>query len=252
MRQHKPIVFAAVLCVLSSSMMFSQTERDRQCKAFNSYNRNNFLLKRVDAGLGGYKKKPCSRVWRQVYTFPVRDNFFQLTPIDITVRFKGRVSDFEAAYLFDQYQLKKSSGLRMDDDPCFVVLREKPRNRLPRNHPASMKKGFPSTSCEKSPGARDTARFLENPETDEMLCKENQGKASVVFASDSTGRKTVKKGEGISLRPDTDDNAANVQPSDYERNTSKKAKIYAYRDSDGRLVFTNYSRIRAKGNKHQP
>ncbi len=228
MRRNKLIVLVAMVFILSSTAIFSNAEQDKRKRFPNPthrdiYSKNKFRRRRLF-----YNQKRHSfpyRVFRQWYTFSVRDNFLQLVPVNVTVKFKRPVSEFEAAYLFDHYRLKKSSGMRVTDNPFLIMF--------PGSRPDDIV-GIPERpdffvnySRERPLRVHGKSQFLEAPEKDDIRHKETQGEKNQVLAS-------------------TDDSTKKRQTSDPKRNIRSKAKIYSYRDSEGRLVFSNYGRSKSK------
>ncbi|MFC2165121.1 hypothetical protein ACFLT2_09020 [Acidobacteriota bacterium] len=248
MRKQKRIVLVVIVCFLSSSVMFSQIGRDEQKKILNSNNRNSFSLKnKLYTRLGGYKKHPYSRVSRQCYTFSVRDNFYQLVPINVTVRFKRPVSDFEAAYLFDHYRLKKSTGMKVTDNPFLSmftgdrpeeptvhILKRNPQVDSPElqglHHLRNRPDDLGEYAYERPRRLLGRSQPLEAHEKKDMSYEKTQKRTNRVLAS-------------------TEDSTKNIRVSDANRITRSKAKIYTYRDSEGRLVITNYGRSKRKSIK---
>jgi hypothetical protein len=249
MGKKEPIILVFMICILSSPAVFGQSGRDKQDKIFNPYSRNNFSFRNnLGARLGGYKKKPFSTFPHQVYTFPVRDNFYQLVPVNVTVRCKRPVSEFEAAYLFDHYRLKKSSGLRMDDEPGLIVspgdCPKKPPRYAPERNPyvdyheqngsfllRNRRDDFGDFSGEKLCKLHSKSRFPEGQSEQEMLHSDIQREANQRLASN-------------------DDSTKKIQISDPKRIIRSKAKIHSYRDGKGKLVFTNYGGNKGKSIKN--
>ena len=93
------------------------------------------------------------------------------------------------------------------------------------------------------------SQFLEALEKNDMQHKEIQEETNSILTASNASRKPVKKENGIPPSPETDNNTRKIQSSDNKRIVRSKAKIYSYRDSDGRLVFTNYCRSKSKTNK---
>jgi hypothetical protein len=88
--------------------------------------------------------------------------------------------------------------------------------------------------------AGGTMRPPEAQKKENMQHKDVHGKKNLALPARKAGLKTVNKDSGIQPHHETDDNLRGIQSSDNERIIRPKTKIYTYRDSEGKLVITNY------------
>jgi hypothetical protein len=91
------------------------------------------------------------------------------------------------------------------------------------------------------PRAGNARRDDDAPKREEMLQKDVHDEANLVLDANNAGHEAVKKSNGILPDSETDKYTKKIQSSDNKSSIRSKAKIYNYRDSEGRLVITNYS-----------
>ncbi|MGD8538937.1 MAG: hypothetical protein PVI66_09485 [Candidatus Aminicenantes bacterium] len=97
--------------------------------------------------------------------------------------------------------------------------------------------------------AGGTMRFSEARKKENMQHKGIHGKEDLVLSTSKASLKAVNKDNGIQPHPGTNDNMRVTQPSDKKRIIRSKTKIYTYRDSEGKLVVTNYYLSKSNTNK---
>ncbi len=98
-------------------------------------------------------------------------------------------------------------------------------------------------------GAGGTMRFPEARKKENMQHKDIPRKENLVLPANKAGLKAVNKDNGIQPYPGTNDNMRESQSSDNKRIIRSKTKIYTYRDSEGKLVITNYYLSKSDTNK---
>jgi hypothetical protein len=103
---------------------------------------------------------------------------------------------------------------------------------------------------EKTPNADTTSQSSEALNKENMVYKDIDGETTQVPAASNSGQKAVNKDNGFPPYSETKDNVRETQSSDNKSNIRSKAKIYKYRDSEGRLVITNYSLSKSNTNKN--
>ena len=94
-----------------------------------------------------------------------------------------------------------------------------------------------------------TSQFSETLNKEIMLHKNAGGETGQVLTASNSGRMAVNKDNGIQSYPESTDNKKETQSFDNKLILRSKTKIYTYRDSEGRLVVTNYCRYKNKTNK---
>jgi hypothetical protein len=108
---------------------------------------------------------------------------------------------------------------------------------------------FGNYSFERPHRERDTKRFPKALNKEDIWHKDTDGETNQVLTAPNSGRKAVNKDNGTPPYPGTNDNMRETQSSDNKPIIRSKAKIYTYRDSEGRLVITNYYRSKSNANK---
>jgi hypothetical protein len=83
----------------------------------------------------------------------------------------------------------------------------------------------------------------------DMQQPEATGGANQDFVAPQSIRKAVKADKGIRHNPEDVSETEQKRSSDTKLINRSKAKIYTYRDSKGRLVFTNYAGKKSRTNK---
>jgi hypothetical protein len=258
MRKKKPVVLVSIIFILYLTAIFSNAEQDKRKRSPNSTHRDIYSKSKVHTRRIGYNQQPSSRVLppKQRYSIPVRDNFLRLDP-DIIVKLKMPLSDFEKAYLFSEYLSKEESRMRMGEsrsvESMIQIIERNPYvDYAEPNHTARIPEkpdDFGNYSFERPHRVRSTRRFPEALKKEDMLHKDIHGKTNLVLPATNAGREAVKKYNRIPPYPETNDNMRETQSSDTKRILRSKAKIYTYRDSEGRLVITNYYRYKSKTKK---
>jgi len=131
-------------------------------------------------------------------------------------------------------------ALGMPNDPGAYFL-EKLHSTEIKRIKEILRKGL-HQDIEKTPEAGGERRSHEVLKKEDMLPmpKIVHGEKNLVLDADKASQEAVKKYNRIPPYPETDNYTRKIQSSDNKMIIRSKAKIYKYRNSEGRLVITNY------------
>lgn len=122
------------------------------------------------------------------------------------------------------------------------------RNRIP-NLIKKIREDNSLTGMESTSNPGNKTRFPEASKKENIPRKVPHIETNLVRADTRTGREVAQKENGTPPYPETADNVREAQSFDNKLIIRSKAKIYTYRDSEGRLVVTNYFHSKSKTNK---
>jgi hypothetical protein len=258
MRKKKPIVLVSIVFILSLTVIFNNAEQDKRRKVNNSSYRDIYSLKNKilnDKFFGPRNIQP-------LYSPPKKDNMPEYVPGEIVIEFKMPLSDFDADYLIGDYLYKRFGRL----DSNLSVPRRKGNNQYRIGLPENCSVEHMVQVIERSPYVEyaepnnivqlydalrgdDKRQFLEALRNEDTLHEDIPGEAYLVPAASNVGQEAVKKYNEIPPYPETDNHIRKIQSSDKKPIIRSKAKIYKFRDSEGRLVITNDYLYKSNANK---
>ncbi len=288
MRRNKPIVLVAMVFILSSTAIFSNAEQGKRRRITTAdhqdiYSKNKFRSRRLR-----YNQQPHlfpSRDNRPRYVpgeiivkfnMPLSD--FEVANLIGEYQNK-KIGDWRSSWPSARRMLNGSYVIRFPEN-CSVeqmvqVLKRNPyvkyaepnfiayitayrSTQMIPNPPWEYGKPKPisevggesfSMGIELTPRVGDTKRFPKALKKEDMLPKDIHGETNLVLDAYNVGQEAVKKYNGIQPYPETNDNMRETQSSDNKPIIRSKAKIYKYRNSEGRLVITNYYLYKSNTNK---
>jgi hypothetical protein len=239
MRKNKLIVLSTLISILSSTAIFSS---DRpQSRICIDRNQPPYIIPPID-------KKP------------------QYAPGEVVVRFKIPVSEFEAAYLLGEFQpkligsentLSGSYILRFPENADverlsqFIEQNPYVESAGPNTYANLIKipVDFSNNSMEMLRRMLDLDQILEAPSNAVVRSTEKKEETDQVSVAAEHSREAEKIYNEIPHDPERDSKSKKIHTSDPKRIIRSKVKIYSYRDSEGRLVLTNYSRCRKRAKR---
>lgn len=241
MRRKKLIALIPIIFILSLTVIFGNVEQDKRIRITNSSHRDNYALK--------------NKIIKDKM-FGSRDNQPQYVPGEIIVKFEMPLSDFEIAYIFGEYLPQIIGGERTYSnhyrvkipENCSVekmvqVLEQNPFVEYAElngfGHITERANEFGNYIPERPLRVHNKSQFLEAPESDDMQHKDIHIETNMVATAYNAGQEAIKKYNGIPSYSEADNNKRKIQPSDKQPVIRSKAKIYKFRDSEGRLVITN-------------
>jgi hypothetical protein len=181
-------------------------------------------------------------------------------PGHISVTFEENLTDFEIVYLVEEFWSKKINGwdskkatfVRTGNDSYGISLPE----NCNLDHITSVLERNPFVrsvdrvglfrACKSTHRAGDLKQHLYDPMIEQLMPPEIPGDMHLALTAKNTRSEAVKKNSKIpSYSANSDHRTRKPSSADrpvisYKSTNRSKAKIYKYRDRNGRLVITNY------------
>lgn len=280
MGKKKLIVSAVIMLILSTIAIFNNAAQDKRRKFPNTKHRDIYLKNKFRPRIVKYNQRPYHVTfidYQPPHRISLRDyqkpDFFsssdrrpRYAPGELIVKFKRQLTEFEVAYLLSEFQFELTGAERMLNGSYVLRFKkncslEHIAHNLERNpyveyvepnfiyyipeSPGDFKNDFPKNPHE----VQDWGQILEAPKKEEKLYKGARRETKQGNSTSIEDRKAVERDSGIPASTENEDRINEIQLSDPKRIIRSKAKIYSYRDSRGRLVFTNYCCSKIKPQK---
>lgn len=261
MGRKKPIVLVSIIFILYLAVIFSSAEQDEVRITTNRSFKDTFSIKDYFLPEQRYVTgEMIVKFKRPLSDFELDNLFDEYQPQKLgywpsskriadnlyLIRFPENYSVEQMVQVFERSPYVKYAEPNhiyhlvtgMPNEPSAYFLKKLhtiTRKRIKE----VLRKGL-HTDIEKTPRAGGERRSHEALKKEDILPKDIHGETNLVLDAYKASQEAVKKYNGIPPYPETDNYTRKIQSSDNKLIIRSKAKIYKYRNSEGRLVITNY------------
>jgi len=261
MRRKKPIVLVSIIFILYLTVIFSSAEQDKRIRIINRSLKDSYSIKDYFSPQQRYVPGEIIVKFKiPLSDFELANLFDEYQPQKLgywpssrrlgdnryLIRFPENYSVEQMVQGFEQNPYVKYAEpnfighlLEMPNKPGEYFLKKLhsfKRKRIKEVRRKGLHKDIEKTL--RTGGERRSHEALKKE--DILLLKDIHGETNLVLDAYNASQEAIKKYNGIPPYPETDNYTRKIQSSDNKLIIRSKAKIYKYRDSEGRLVITNY------------